>query len=129
MLAQRTLGRLGETIHLSHDPLGGTEIAPVAQDYEFAGTRQSALFTDTAAILNYLDLRSIMGCPGDMSTIRYTVNPLLSPPGGLLERGGLIEDLRYSFSIYARFSGKFCFKFSEEKIVMGKKRSLCLVGM
>ena len=76
MLAQRTLGRLG-------DPLGGTEIAPVAQDYKFAGTRQSALFTDTAAILNYLDLRSIMGCPGDMSTIRYTVNPLLSPPGGL----------------------------------------------
>ena len=37
-------------------PLGGTEIAPVAQDYEFAGTRQSALFNDTAAILNYLDL-------------------------------------------------------------------------
>ena len=30
------------------------------------------LFTDTAAILNLLDLRSIMGCPGGMSTIRYT---------------------------------------------------------
>ena len=30
------------------------------------------LFTGTAAILNYIDLRSIMGCPGGMSTIRYT---------------------------------------------------------
>ena len=27
---------------------------------------------DTAAILNLLDLRSIMGWPGGMSTIRYT---------------------------------------------------------
>ena len=30
------------------------------------------LFTDTAAILNYFDLRSIMGCPGGMITIRCT---------------------------------------------------------
>ena len=30
------------------------------------------LFTDTTAILNYFDLRSIMGCPRDMSTIRCT---------------------------------------------------------
>ena len=30
------------------------------------------LFTDTAAILNLLALRSIMGCPGGMSTIPYT---------------------------------------------------------
>ena len=30
------------------------------------------LFTETAAILNLLDLRSIMGCPGGMNTIRYT---------------------------------------------------------
>ena len=30
------------------------------------------LFTDTVAILNYLDLRSIMGCPGGMSMIQYT---------------------------------------------------------
>ena len=30
------------------------------------------LFTDTAAILNLLDLRNVMGCPGGMSTIRYT---------------------------------------------------------
>ena len=29
-------------------------------------------FTNKAAILNYLDFRSIMGCPGGMSTIRYT---------------------------------------------------------
>ena len=29
-------------------------------------------FTDTAAILNYFDLRSIMGCPGGMITIRCT---------------------------------------------------------
>ena len=31
-----------------------------------------ALSTDTAAILNLLDLRSIMGCPGRVITIRYT---------------------------------------------------------
>ena len=30
------------------------------------------LFTDTAAILNYLDLRSIMGSPRGMSTSQYT---------------------------------------------------------
>ena len=30
------------------------------------------LFTDTATILKYLDLKSIMGCSGGMSTIRYT---------------------------------------------------------
>ena len=30
------------------------------------------LFTDTAAILNLLDLRCIMGCDGGMSSIRYT---------------------------------------------------------
>ena len=28
------------------------------------------LFTDTAAILNKFDLRSIIGCPGGMSTFR-----------------------------------------------------------
>ena len=28
--------------------------------------------TDAAAILNLLDLRSIMGCPAGMSTIRYS---------------------------------------------------------
>ena len=39
-----------------------------------------------------------MGCLGGMSTIRYTRN-----------------------SIYASFSGQFFFKFSKEKIVMGKK--------
>ena len=30
------------------------------------------LLTDTVAILNYLDLRKTMGCPGGMGTIRYT---------------------------------------------------------
>ena len=30
------------------------------------------LFTDTVTILNYLDLRSFMGCPRGMSTIQYT---------------------------------------------------------
>ena len=30
------------------------------------------LFTDRAAILNYFDLRSVMGCPGGMITIRCT---------------------------------------------------------
>ena len=44
------------------------------------------LFTDTAAILNFLDLRGIMGCPGGMSTIRCT-----------------------RISINARFSGPFFF--------------------
>ena len=29
------------------------------------------LFTDTAAILNQFDLRSIIGSPGGMSTIRF----------------------------------------------------------
>ena len=29
-------------------------------------------FTDAAAILNQLDLRSIIGCPGGMITIKYT---------------------------------------------------------
>ena len=47
------------------------------------------LFTDRAAILNWLDLRSIIECPGGMSTIRYT-----------------------RISIYARFTGRFFFKFS-----------------
>ena len=34
--------------------------------------RSIDLFTDTEAILNSLDLRSIMGYPGGMSTISYT---------------------------------------------------------
>ena len=29
-------------------------------------------FTDMTATLNYLDLRSIMGCPGGMNMIQYT---------------------------------------------------------
>ena len=40
------------------------------------------LFTDTAAMLNQVDLRSIIGCPGCMSTIRYTpqyLRPLFGP--------------------------------------------------
>ena len=49
------------------------------------------LYTDTAAILNHLDLRSIIGCPGGMSTIRYKL---------------------YSVNIYACFSGQFFFRFS-----------------
>ena len=46
-------------------------------------------FTDTAAILNLLDLRSIMGCPG-----------------------GHEHDPINSLSISARFSGQFFFTFS-----------------
>ena len=42
------------------------------QCLHFKQCRQTDLFTDTAAILNSLDLRSIMGCPGGMSTTRYT---------------------------------------------------------
>ena len=33
-------------------------------------TKATDLFTNTAAILNKFDLRSIIGCPGGMSTIR-----------------------------------------------------------
>ena len=36
------------------------------------GTCEIDLFTDTATLLNYLDLTSIGGCPEGMSTIRYT---------------------------------------------------------
>ena len=35
---------------------------------EVSGERLINLFTDTAAILNEFDLRSIIGCPGGMST-------------------------------------------------------------
>ena len=34
--------------------------------------KKKDLSTDTAAIMNLLDSRSIMGCPRDMSTIQYT---------------------------------------------------------
>ena len=44
------------------------------------------LFTYTTAILNYLDLRSIMGCPG-----------------------GHEHDPIYSLSVYACFSGQLSF--------------------
>ena len=37
------------------------------------------LFTDTAGILNYLDLGKIMGCPGGMSTIRSLAQYLRAP--------------------------------------------------
>ena len=37
---------------------------------EVSGERLINLFTDTAAILNEFDLRSIIGCPGGMSTFR-----------------------------------------------------------
>ena len=36
--------------------------------YMEQGNRGIDLFTDTAAILNYFDLRSIIGCSGGMST-------------------------------------------------------------
>ena len=36
------------------------------------------------------------------------------------------HNLIYSLSIYTRFSGQFFFKFSQKKIVMGKK-DLCAV--
>ena len=62
------------------------------------------LFTDTAATLNELDLRTIMGCPGGISTIRYT-----------------------RISIYARFSGQFFFKFFLEKDCNGKKGRCALL--
>jgi len=43
-----------------------------AQYLQFAFIIRAAidLFTDTAAILNEFDLRSIIGCPGGMSTFR-----------------------------------------------------------
>ena len=56
------------------------------------------LFTDTAAILNYLDLKSIIGCPGGMSTIPYTRSVLTRT-----------------------FRAKFSLSFPIKKIVMEKK--------
>ena len=55
----------------------------------FEKKKCNRLFTDTAAILNYLDLRSIMVCPEGISAIRYT-----------------------RISIYALFLGQFFFKIS-----------------
>ena len=63
------------------------------------------LFTDTAAILNLLDLRSIMGCPGGMSSIRYTR------------------------SVYTRaFRANFWLSSPRKKIVMGKKDRCAVIG-
>ena len=61
------------------------------------------LFTNTAAILNKLDLRSIVGCPGGHE--------------------------RIPFSIYERLSGDFILKFSFRIKLYWKKRSLCRVRM
>ena len=36
--------------------------------YHFPGNSSIDLFTDTAAILNKFDIKSIMGCPGGMSS-------------------------------------------------------------
>ena len=63
------------------------------------------LFTDTAAILNLLDLRGIMGCPGGMSTIRCT-----------------------RIIINARFSGPFFFNFFLKKDFNGKKDRCAVFG-
>ena len=38
------------------------------------------------------------------------------------------HDLIYWLSIYARFSGQFCFKFSYKKIAMGKKDRCAVFG-
>ena len=63
------------------------------------------LFTDTAAILNLLDLRSIMGCPGGMSTIRYTR------------------------SVFTRaFRANFSSRSPKKKIVMGEKDRCAVFG-
>ena len=63
------------------------------------------LFTDTAAILNLLALRSIMGCPGGMSTILYTR------------------------SVFTRaFRANFSISFPKKKIVMRKKDSCAVLG-
>ena len=58
-----------------------------------------------AAILNKLDLRCVMGCPG-----------------------GNEHDPIYSLSIYARFSGQFFFNFSFKEIVMEKKGHCAVFG-
>ena len=56
------------------------------------------LFTDTAAILSSLDLRSIMGSSGGISTIRHTR------------------------SVYTRaFRANFSLSFPRKEIVIGKK--------
>ena len=63
------------------------------------------LFTDTAAISNLLDLRSIMGCPGGMSTIRYTR------------------------SVFTRaFRANFSLSSLKKRIVMGEKDRCAVFG-
>ena len=63
------------------------------------------LFTDTATIVNLLDLRSIMGCQGGMSTIQYTR------------------------SVFTRaFRANFSLSSSRKKIVMGKKDRCAVFG-
>ena len=66
---------------------------------------QIDFFTDMAAILNLLDLRSIMGCPGAMSSIRYTR------------------------SVFTRtFRANFWLSSPRKKIVMGKKDRCAVFG-
>ena len=62
-------------------------------------------FTDTAAILNLLDLKSIMKCLGGMSTIRYSLS-----------------------SIYTCFRANFSFSFPRNGW-QWEKRSFCRVWM
>ena len=64
--------------------------------------RAMDLFTNAAAILNKLDLRSVMGCPGGNEHIL--------------------------FSIYERLAGHFVLKFKTIRFLW-EKRSLCRVKM
>ena len=60
---------------------------------------QIDILTDAAAILNLLDLRSIMGCSGGMSSIQYT-------------RSGFTRAFRANFPL----------SFPRKKIVIGNDR-------
>ena len=73
--------------------------------YKVRYARAIDLFTDMVAILNYFDLRNIMGCPGGMSTIRYTR------------------------SVFTRaFRANFSLSFPRKRL-QWEKRSLCRVWM
>ena len=82
-----TLTNLKLTVRSFHPP-------PPLSNKDFRSRLRIDLFTDTAAILDNLDLRSIMECPGDMSKFC----------------------LLYTSAFWSIF-----LKFSKNKIVIGKK--------
>ena len=69
------ISQLSSKLYALRKPCNMEVYSPLQRSKKETGTEMRSaidLFTDTAAILNYLDSRSIMGYPGGMSTIRYT---------------------------------------------------------